>query len=229
MILLQNIIESNYHYQPSWMMVLIALSVMIIGYLFSAFHTRFIELVRAFFTVRFANQLSREEYSLTHPVSVFLSFNFLISCSLFILQLISSEEIFSFSAETDFVSYFILFLLLFLLYVVKIILLKILGFILDKQQALNEYIFTTFLVNQIIAIGFIPVNIFIAYGSPALAATAIYTGVLLMVIAFILKVGKGTLAALSGGGIAPFYLLLYLCTLEILPLLLGYKLIEKLI
>jgi O-antigen/teichoic acid export membrane protein len=145
------------------------------------------------------------------------------------LLLISSEAVFSLGTEVNFSSFLIVALAVFALYAVKIILLKILGFILDKQQAMNEYIFTVFLVNQVIAIGLIPVNIFMAYGSPSLAIMSIYTGIILLVIAFIVKVGKGTLGALAGGEITLFYLLLYLCTFEILPLLLGYKLIEKLI
>lgn len=227
--LLQNIIDSNYHFRSSWVMLLIVLSVLIIGYLFSAFNTRFNSVVKAFFTMRFANQLAREEYSLTHPVSVFLSINFLLTSSLFILQLISTENVFSSDVQLTFPSFLIVILCVIIVYIVKILSLKILGFIFDKQLVAGEYTFNIFLVNQILGIGFIPIIIFIAYGKQSFESGFIYAGIVLMAIAFIIRVGKGAISALTSGEVTLFYLFLYLCTLEILPLLLGFKLIEKLV
>lgn len=229
MTLLQDIIPSNYRFQPSWVMVLIVLSVMIVGYLFSAFNSRFTSAAKAFFSMRFANQLAREEYSLTHPVSIFLSINFLFTISLFVLQLISSGKIISANVEFNFLSFLVVILAVLVVYLIKILSLKILGFIFDKPLVIGEYAFTIFLVNQIIGIAFIPVIIFIAYGQPSLADAFIYAGIALMAIAFLVRVGKGVISALSSGEVTLFYLFLYLCTLEILPLLLGFKLIEKLI
>jgi len=229
MILLQDIIPGNYHYQPIWVMVLILLSVIIIGYLFSAFNSRFNSVVKAFFTMRFANQLAREEYSLTHPVSVFLSINFLLTCSLFILQLVSAKNIFSFDVQLTFFSFLIVILCVLVVYIVKILSLKIFGFIFDKPLVAGEYTFNIFLVNQILGIGLIPIIIFIAYGKQSFESIFIYAGIALMAIAFIIRAGKGAISALAGGEVTPFYLFLYLCTLEILPLLLGYNLIEKIL
>lgn len=179
--------------------------------------------------MRFANQLAREEYSLTHPVAVFLSVNFLLTCSLFILQMISSNTIFSFASEMNFVSFLIVILCVTVVYLAKILSLKILGFVFDKVHISNEYTFNIFLVNQILGIGFIPITIFIAYGKQTFENVFVYAGIALMIIAFIIRIGKGAISALTSGESTLFYLFLYLCTLEILPLLLGFKLIEKLL
>lgn len=229
MTLLQNIIPSNYHFQPSWVMALIVLSVMIIGYLFSAFHSRFNSVVKAFFTTRFANELAREEYSLTHPASIFLSINFLLTCSLFILQLISSNAVLTPLSEMNFVSFLVVILCVVAVYLVKILSLKILGFVFDKAHVASEYAFSIFLVNQILGIGLIPIIIFISYGKQSFENIFIYAGLALMTVAFCIRVGKGAVSALASGKVTLFYLFLYLCTLEILPLLLGYKLIEKIL
>lgn len=229
MLLFQNIIDSQYHYQPSWVMGLIILSVMMIGYLFSAFHSRFIAVIRSFFTMRYASQLAREEHSLTHPASIFLSINFIISCSLFILQVVSSSVFSRAGIEMSFIDFFIMLAGISAMYFVKIIVIKISGFIFAKQIIAAEYIFIIFLVNQIIGIVLVPIIIFIAYGNEPFRNSFIYAGIFLLAIAFIIRVGKGVLAVLSSGAITPFYLFLYLCALEILPLLLGYKLLEKLV
>lgn len=223
MTLLQNIIPSNYHFQPSWVMVIIVLSVMIIGYLFSAFNSRFVAVVKAFFTARFAEQLSREEHSLSHPSSVFLSLNFLMTSSLFILLAIYSFD--NSFIPFSFPYYLLVFGIVLAIYFIKIITLKILGFIFDKTHVVNEYIFITYLVNQVVGIAFIPVIIFVAYGQPSFVNVFVYIGISLFALEFLIRVGKGAFAVLSSGEVTLFYLLLYLCTLEILPLLLGWKLI----
>src|ERR1051326_92503 len=207
MTLLQNIIPSNYHYQPSWVMVVIVLSVMIVGYLFSAFHTRFNSVVKAFFTMRFANQLAREEYSLTHPVSIFLSANFIFTLSLFVLQLISSGKFFSSNISLTFLYFLLTVLCVFILYCLKIVSLKIIGFIFDNQNALSEYAFSVFLVNQITGIAFIPVIIFIAYGKASISGAFLYVGIALMILAFIIRIGKGAVSALMNRESTLFYLL----------------------
>src|SRR3972149_5853909 len=132
MILLQKIIDNKYYYQPSWVMVLIVLSVIIIGYLFSSFHLRFNLIVKAFFTMRFSKELAREEYSLTHPVSVFLSINFLLTGSLFILQLISSDTVFFSVSEMNFVSFLLVILCVVVVCFFKIFFLKNFGFVFYK-------------------------------------------------------------------------------------------------
>ncbi len=228
MIILQNIIESNYRFQPAWIMVLIVISIMIIGYLFSAFHSRFVSMLRAFFLIRFSNQLSREEYSLTHPVSAFLSLNFIISCSLFIYQSISSKSVFYLTYESNFSSFLIVVFCVTIIYLVKTVSIKILGFVLEKQLVANEYIFILFLVNQITGIGLIPIIIFIAYGKKSIESGFIYIGIAFLIFAFIVRIGKGIVSSLSSRQVTPFYIILYLCTFEILPLLLGFKLLERL-
>src|ERR1017187_468344 len=160
MILLQNIIASNYRYQPSWVMIIIALSVMILGYLFSAFKTRFNAFLKTVFTIRFGNQISREEYSLSHPTAIFLSINFLITASLFILQAIISKKISQPNIGLSFFSYLLIVGFVLAVYLVKILSLKTIGYLFNSNSAPNEYIFLIFLINQIIGIGFIPIILF---------------------------------------------------------------------
>lgn len=229
MIFLINIIENKYPFQPSWVMVLIAFSVMILGYLFSAFNTRFIAFIKTSLTIRFVNQLSREEYSLSHPTSIFLSVNFFITTSMYILQLISSKKIFLSFIDFSFTSYLLIVGFVFTVYLVKISVLKILGYVFDKVVLVNEYVFIIFLINQLIGIGFIPVIIFIAYGEQSFQNIFIYAGFTLFVLAFLIKVGRGAITIFSGREMSVFYLFLYICTLEILPLLIGIKLFYRLV
>ena len=208
MIILQNIITNNYRYQPSWVMVIIALSVMILGYLFSAFKTRFNTFLKTVFTIRIGNQVSREEYS---------------------LQAIITKKISQPNIGLSFFSYLLIVGFVLVVYLVKILSLKTIGYIFNSNSAPNEYIFLIFLINQIIGIGFIPIILFIAYGKESFTNDFVYAGFALFILSFFVRIGKGALTALSSRKISAFYLFLYLCTFEILPLLLGAKLFDKLV
>jgi hypothetical protein len=59
-------------------------------------------------------------------------------------------------------------------------------------------------------------------------STVLVTGLVLLSMAFIWKAIRGY-QIIKRKDIAIFYLILYLCTLEILPLLLGYKFVTSLI
>ena len=229
MILLQNIIESKYYYQPTWVMVIIVFSLMILGYLYSAFHSRFMNFLKAVFLSRFSVQASREERSFTHPVSLLLSLNFVLIASLFVLQLLTSNFLFHSEIEFSLVSFILVTLIILGVYFIKILFLKIFSFIIDKQETISEYVFTIFLVNQFFGIVLLPVVLFIAYGPRSFMQGYIYLGVLLACTAFLVRVWKGLSNVLLNREASLFYLILYLCTLEILPLLIGIKLFERLI
>ena len=227
MIILQNIITSKYHYQPSWLLIIIVFSIMILGYLYSAFNSRFNTFIKSVFISRFASQSSREERSLTHPFSLFLSLNFILITALFILQLISSKTFFSYKIDFLLLSFFILATTVLVVYFIKIFFLRIFSYFIDKEEIISEYIFTVFLVNQFLGVILIPIVILIAYGPQFFTNASVYLGSALLIAAFIVRVGKGISAVLLNREATLFYLILYFCTFEILPLLLGIKLFER--
>lgn len=229
MIILQNIIDSKYHYQPSWVMLIIVLGIMILGYLYSAFNSRFHAFLKAVFVYRFVSQSSREDHSLSHPVSLFLSLNFILTASLFILQLISSNLFFHLEIDFSLASFFIIALGILSVYFTKLLFLKIFGYIINKQEIISQYEGVIFLINQFLGIMLIPIITFIAYGPESFTNTCIYAGTALVIISFILRIGKGISSATGNKGFTLFYLISYLCTVEILPLLFGIKLFEKLV
>jgi hypothetical protein len=228
MIVLQDIIPSKYHFQPNWVMIILVLSIMILGYLYSAFHSRFNTFLKAVFIARFSSQASREERSLSHPVSLLLSLNFLLTASLFILQLLSSSIFFHSEINFSLGWYLLILLTLLIIYFIKILALKIFGFIIDKQDLIGEYNFIIFLVNQFLGLALLPVIIFIAYGPSVYLKGSVFLGLTFFGIMFLLRVGKGLSSVLERREASLFYLILYLCTLEILPLLIGVKLFERL-
>jgi Domain of unknown function (DUF4271) len=225
--LFQNIITSKYYYQPAWVLIIVVALVVIIGYLYSVFRSRLNTFIKAVFITRFSVQISREERSLSNPVSLLFSLNFIVAMSLFLLQLISSGIIFKSQADFSFLSFVILAISIFVIYSFKIIFLKMIDFVLNKREKNSEYIITVFLMTQFLGVLLLPVVIFIYYGSTKYTDIFTYTGILLIVMAFGIRIGKGIHTALTKKDATVFYIILYFCTLEILPVLVGLKWITR--
>lgn len=221
--LLQKIIESNYYHQPSWVLAVIILGIMIVGYLHTAFYNQLTDFIKAVFNSRIANRLSMEEHAISHPVSILLSVNFILITSLFILQFTSSGFFSEHRIDFSLVSFLLIAVTIFFVYLIKILFLKILGFIFYKREIAGKYVFTIFLINQILGILFIPLVTFIAYGMQLFANGFIYFGIAIFLLGFITRIWKGVVSIFPTKEYW-FYLFLYLCTLEILPLLAGIKL-----
>lgn len=225
MLIFQNIIDAQYHYQPIWILIIIILSVVTIGYLYSGFNAQLKSVISSFFSFRVSNQSSREEQSLFHPASILLSLNFLLTASLFILYVATANKKLSLLINFSFLSFLIIIGIIFSTYLIKIAFHKLIGVIFDLRQQINEYVSAMLLSKQLLGICFLPIIVFISYGEKTVLNGIIYAGFTLLIVAYIFRVGKGTLGLLRRK-ITLFYLILYLCTLEVLPLLLGIKLIK---
>lgn len=229
MILLQKIIESKYHYEPTWLMVIILFSIMLLGYLYSAFHSRFNLFLKAVFISRYSSQLTREERFLSHPLSLLLSLNFILVVSVFLLQILSSPVFFDHPIDFTLPEFLLIALIVLGVFSIKLLFLRIFANIIQSEELIGEYVLQIFLVNHLLGILLVPVVVLIAYGPAEVKNGCIYLGLAVVTGAFVFRIGKSLLAVFEQQQATLFYLILYLCTLEILPLLIGIKIFQTMI
>jgi 4-hydroxybenzoate polyprenyltransferase len=91
----------------------------------------------------------------------------------------------------------------------------------------REYILLIYLVSQATGVIMVPVVIAIAYAPEWLFKISFYFGIVILGASYILRITRGILVNLLEGRMPAIYLLLYLCTLEILPILFAYKLLVE--
>ncbi|MFH1003970.1 MAG: DUF4271 domain-containing protein [Bacteroidota bacterium] len=210
-------------FQPFWIAFLIILCVSILGYLRVEHNRRLHAFFQFFYNSGFANLLYRERFGLSNPISSFLSVVFILIVSLFCIQInlfFVKGGYFLF----DLLSLFIICLLLLLIYTIKILFLKLIGFIIQQKEIISEYLFNIILINQGVGIFLIPVVIFLAYGKEDIKSTAVFSGIIIIAMSFIFRIVRGLMLSRNHKNISTFYLFLYLCAFEFLPLLLGIKL-----
>ncbi len=121
--------------------------------------------------------------------------------------------------------FLILSVSLVLAFSLKSLALSIVGFLFDKSRLFSEYIHNIFLYNKIYGILLLPVIVGLLYAGEVLYVPLIYSGLALGVGFYLLQLVRG-LEIIIRKEFSLFYLILYLCAFEILPILVLYKLFQ---
>ncbi len=104
----------------------------------------------------------------------------------------------------------------------KILLYKVLGSIFSQRETTGELVFNMMLFNNVLGLLLLPVST-IHSMVPAFGVYSLFIVPVLIAIFYLMSLVRSIYFA-SRAGISIFYLILYLCTLEILPILLVVKL-----
>jgi hypothetical protein len=99
----------------------------------------------------------------------------------------------------------------------------VVGHIFNKREEFREYLFQLMIIYKNLGIYFLIIVIGIAYIRDDLRIYLVYLAGLLVLAAFILRFVRGLQIVLNKKDVLIFYLILYLCTLEILPFLIFYR------
>lgn len=180
------------------------------------------QIIKGFYINRFSNQLSREDFAIGNRVSIFLSVFFITTLSLFINRVLSY---FGFQLfESDFFLIIIIVFALITTYAVKFATIKLLGYVLNVEKEAKDYMMTIFLFCNTLGLFMLPIVICLTFVKQVSPGIFIYTGIVMIITFFIIRMIRGLILGFNSSGISKIYLFMYLCTLEILPLVILLKL-----
>jgi len=172
-------------------------------------------------------RLLRDRNVLFRNMAVGLNLVFGINAGLFVYFMLDYFKIGQIQSNS-FISFLIYALCIIVLFNLKFILCKTLGFLFLVHEIFEEYIHNENLSNKIIGLLLFPIIILIPYIPLSIKAIVLYTGMVMLVILFVLRIIRG-IQIIIRKEVSPFYLILYLCTIEILPLLIMVKFSYKMI
>ena len=127
---------------------------------------------------------------------------------------------------SDFIVYLICFSAIYIFLLFKELIYKTLGFVSETQSDTSEFLFNVKNHNKVLAILLLPLIGFTAWSPAWDPKLFLFTGLILFVLFYLLYLIRG-MKILLKKQYSIFYLFLYLCTLEFLPWVLIYKLIES--
>ncbi len=209
-------------YQPDWVFWVFLMIFLILAWTQISNAQRFRTVLSATFTTRHLHQIVREGNLFNERISIALSLIYVSTVAMVIyyaIQLI-------FHQTTSSIPQFQLYLLLTLavtgFWAFKILIMNLLSVIFKTDSINNEYKLNILVTIAFLGVLLVPVLVFAVYMR---SSWLIYFAIGLIGCFSLFRVIKGFFIGISLTGFSYFFLFVYLCTLEILPLLVAAKLI----
>lgn len=210
---------------PFWlfMVLMVIASLVVIVRIF--YRKNISEITRAFLSMSITGQLMREENILQQRASIILTLIFNLTAAYIVWQFGSAlAQQLPFSLN-DFGRFLFFAFLISIIYSIKYVVLRLAGFIFETSQEMDAYIFNIFLSNNIFGMVLFPIAV-ILFLYPQLSDSRLILSVIIVLalLFYIFRLLRGILIGRASSGYTPVYLFLYICALEIAPLMVLLKL-----
>lgn len=209
-------------FQPDWIFWVFFGIVTLIAMIQYGSGPRMQLIVGALFTRRHLHQLEREGDPFNERITVALSMIYVLSMAMVIYQ--SLNLIFHQTAISipPFQLYLLIALAVAGFWAFKIFIMNLLSHVFKTDQTNNAYKLNILITVSFLGLLMVPVMVFAVYLK---IVWLVYLAIGLIACFSLFRVVKGFLIGLSLARFSYFFLFVYLCTLEILPLLVAAKII----
>lgn len=181
-------------------------------------------LIGAAISNRNVEELIRKEYAISNRISIVLSLVFLITSSLFIYQTDVYFNWINTPPGSAGVVFSKIFACVLSFIIVKALVIRSIGFVFELEQESFMHVFTIFLFNEVIGLFIFPLVVFTQFSHSALSTAFLYITIAFFAFMYIYKLLRLMVFGQNNLQISKIHLFLYLCTLEILPLIVTIKL-----
>ena len=185
------------------------------------------QLADSFFSNRFVDQWIREEGLLRSEVNIWLLLTSFVVLALSLQQIPWLMGIFQLTEEPRFIQFLWLFFGSIVLFFARLLLIQLGNFLTTSFSFAPVYVFNEFIFIQASALSVFPLVLLQAYAdiwSDWIYAVLIMATAVILFASRIIKLGY---LGVSQTSFSPFYIILYLCSLEILPLVIVYAWLFK--
>lgn len=202
-----------------WQTALLLFALFLIAFVKAFSNNRFKQTAKALLNYSVSQEITREEKVFFHRANLMLVANYVIVVSLFIYYLL---EQLSPSVLKNTSIILLLMLGVIVLYCIKYLFSKVLFFVFNNTGLSVEYIFNISLFNNLLGILLLPSLFFIYFSDFQDDVIISYIAIPSIFISFIMRVVRLFVLG-NNKGISYLYIFLYICTLEILPLVVLYR------
>ena len=211
-------------FQPEWIFWTYLGMFIILAWVQILFFQRFQVLIQANFSSRSLHQLIREGNLFNERISIALSVIYVMSIAMVIFQVLKLLFHQSDFIIPDFQFFMLLCLAVVGFWAVKLLIMNFLSIIFMTESTNNEYKLNILTTISFLGFLLLPMLVITVYLK---SSWLIYTCLGIIILASLFRIVKGFIIGISLTKFSYFFLFVYLCTLEILPLLVAAKLIQK--
>lgn len=181
--------------------------------------------VQAFLRENLFNQLYRDRQGRGPSPYILLAILFYLNAGWFIFHILEEYQLaLSLSITQQFMVSVAAVVALLLL---KYLLLMTLGYIFPVKEQIDRYRFLITIFSIITGIVLIPVNLLLAYGPATAGRTLIWVTLGILIFIYVFRSLRAMLMVNQKVSLFSLHFLLYICTIEIAPVLIFWKLISN--
>jgi hypothetical protein len=211
------------HQATNWITIVFLTCLFIFAWIQTSYSKRLSQIFRAVAQPHHVNQLERDGNIFKERITLGLGLNYYLIMSIFIFQIVSAFGGLP-AGFNNLTLTGIIFAGLFAYQLLKSMVIYGTGIIFNTGEYARQYQLIILIFNYMIGIVLLPVVVIAFYwNNPAF----LIFGIIIASLAILYRILRGFLTGQDNKSYNLFYLFLYLCTLEILPLLLIYKAISK--
>jgi hypothetical protein len=204
-----------------WVLGFILVMLIVFAILRISFSKQLTTIIHAFYSNRVLNNLNKEDNLFTSwPfVLLFIQFGFIIGMFLYLIA-----QYYQVSYGGGGFQFFVtISLCIIILYVLKILVLRVIGHLFNVQKPVHEYVSILYLSYFNLSLLFIPLVIAFALSPLKYGLYFIAISTVLVFITFFFQFIRAGYIILSNNRFSKVYLFLYFCALEICPILILIK------
>ncbi len=210
-------------YSTDWVLIVLLLCTALFTWIYYSSSKRIKQIFNATFTNRSINQLTRDGDLFKERISIPLTINYLITFSLFIFFTIHYFVNFKENNLYNIFTFLKIFGLVSFLIFAKWLITSFIGFVFKNNNASSYFLLNSLIFNIVLGLLLLPFDIFLFYSIQSIAQNLLFVGFLIILIINAIRYFRYLIIGISYSKFSQFYLFLYLCTLEILPLLILIK------
>ncbi|MCX6247131.1 MAG: DUF4271 domain-containing protein [Bacteroidetes bacterium] len=212
-------------YQPDWILGILLLSFVLLAWVQVFYPRRLRQVMMAPYSRRFLSQLVRDGDLFSERIALAAGFIYVTTTSLFIFELfrITPE-----STNSIFPQGFLMFALISIcilgFWILKIGLIRFLSFIFRTRQTTREYILNILIFNIVTGLFVLPFLVLTIYLKSDIF---LWICIIIFILFFFFRFARGFLIGISITKFSWLFLFVYLCSLEILPLVVLIKVVLR--
>lgn len=194
---------------------------LVVAGIINRFMSKDVEIVLQSFYIKRSAQAGKEESLLNSQAFLVLFILFGLISGLFIYQVsVVKGRYYPISGFQLFVSLAVIVVVLFAL---KLLVLRIIGFVFDVNKIVGDYISILYLTYFNIAFVFLPLTLCFCLLPVKYSDYVLYVALVLAIVIFVWQYLRSSVNIISNFRFHKFYLFIYLCALEICPILILVK------
>ncbi|WP_372754866.1 DUF4271 domain-containing protein [Labilibaculum sp.] len=214
-------------YQNDWMVGVLLFALILLAILRFSFNKFLFRVLDSLLNSQSSSNLLLEKNMRNIRGSIFLNLLFYVNFSLFIIQFL--VYILSLNQNhNNLIFYLYFFAGLICIYQTKFLFIRFIGYVFNGINESKEYLHTISIYNKNLGIFLLPITISVPFIAQYATPMLLKIGFALTLIFYFLRLFRG-IQILFRQHVSIFYMISYLCALEILPLLMIYKLLYLLV